>query len=74
MRTQQVLLLVALAAVALIGTGANGGITSSYRRKLDATADMPLDADVFKPPPGYNAPEQARFSADFFSFLYDSSL
>jgi hypothetical protein len=62
MRTQQVLLLVALAAVsalALIGTGANGGITSSYRRKLEATVDMPLDADVFKPPPGYNAPEQA---------------
>jgi hypothetical protein len=62
MRTQQVLLLVALAAVsalALIATGASGGITSSYRRKLDATADMPLDADVFRPPPGYNAPQQA---------------
>jgi hypothetical protein len=45
---------------ALISTcGAQGGITSSYRRKLDVTADMPLDADVFRPPPGYNAPQQA---------------
>ena len=38
---------------------AHGGITSSYRRELEATADMPLDADVFRVPPGYNAPQQA---------------
>ncbi|KAI5068227.1 hypothetical protein GOP47_0016572 [Adiantum capillus-veneris] len=39
-----------------------GGVTSSYRRKLDATVDMPLDSDVFKVPSGYNAPEQVHIT------------
>ncbi|MCO5598010.1 hypothetical protein L7F22_052099 [Adiantum nelumboides] len=39
-----------------------GGVTSSYRRKLDATVDMPLDSDVFKVPDGYNAPEQVHIT------------
>ena len=38
----------------------HGGVTSSYRRKLAATVDMPLDSDVFKVPQGYNAPQQAN--------------
>jgi hypothetical protein len=38
--------------------GARAGRTSEYRRKLGSAIDMPLDADVFRPPPGHNAPEQ----------------
>ncbi|KAJ4809274.1 Purple acid phosphatase [Rhynchospora pubera] len=40
----------------------NGGVTSSYRRKLAGTVDMPLDADVFRVPPGYNAPQQVHIT------------
>jgi len=46
-----------LAALFLV---ADAGVTSRYRRKLEATADMPLDADVFRVPPGYNAPQQVN--------------
>ena len=46
--------------VLLGGGGADAGVTSSYRRKLEATVEMPLDADVFRVPPGYNAPQQVR--------------
>ena len=35
----------------------NGGITSSYVKRLEATVDMPLDSDVLRVPPGYNAPQ-----------------
>uniref|UniRef100_A0ACD5TL11 Uncharacterized protein n=1 Tax=Avena sativa TaxID=4498 RepID=A0ACD5TL11_AVESA len=52
------LLLLLLAAAA----GASGGVTSGYRRKAEATADMPLDADVFRVPPGYNAPQQVHIT------------
>ncbi|KAK9269977.1 hypothetical protein L1049_025550 [Liquidambar formosana] len=40
----------------------NGGITSSYARKNDISADMPLDSDVFQVPPGYNAPQQVHIT------------
>jgi len=40
----------------------NGGITSRYVRKLEATVDMPLDSDVFRVPCGYNAPQQVHKS------------
>lgn len=36
----------------------NGGVTSSFIRKVEKTVDMPLDSDVFRAPPGYNAPQQ----------------
>lgn len=39
----------------------NGGVTSSFVRKVEKTIDMPLDSDVFKVPPGYNAPQQVFF-------------
>ena len=39
----------------------NGGKTSSFVRKVEKTIDMPLDADVFQVPPGYNAPQQVPF-------------
>ncbi|CAA0807654.1 Purple acid phosphatase 10 [Striga hermonthica] len=37
-----------------------GGITSSFVRKFDESEDMPLDSDVFREPPGYNAPQQVH--------------
>lgn len=36
----------------------NGGETSSFVRKVEKADDMPLDSDVFRVPPGYNAPQQ----------------
>ncbi|KAF6146742.1 hypothetical protein GIB67_009028 [Kingdonia uniflora] len=36
----------------------NGGITSSFFRKVEPSVDMPFDSDVFRVPPGYNAPQQ----------------
>ncbi|PSR99636.1 Purple acid phosphatase [Actinidia chinensis var. chinensis] len=40
----------------------NGGITSNYVRRNDLSADMPLDSDVFRVPPGYNAPQQVHIT------------
>ncbi|CAN6221200.1 unnamed protein product [Urochloa humidicola] len=40
--------------------GARAGLTSEYRRHLGSAIDMPLDADIFRPPPGHNAPEQGH--------------
>ncbi|CAH8352950.1 unnamed protein product [Eruca vesicaria subsp. sativa] len=40
----------------------HGGTTSSYVRRLEATADMPLDSDVFRVPPGCNAPQQVHIT------------
>lgn len=36
----------------------NGGKTSAFVRRVEESADMPLDSDVFKVPSGYNAPQQ----------------
>jgi hypothetical protein len=38
------------------------GVTSTYRRKHQASDDMPLDADVFAVPPGRNAPQQVHIT------------
>uniref|UniRef100_A0A6N2L4H2 Purple acid phosphatase n=1 Tax=Salix viminalis TaxID=40686 RepID=A0A6N2L4H2_SALVM len=40
----------------------HGGKTSSFVRKVEKTVDMPLDSDVFKVPPGYNAPQQVHIT------------
>ncbi|CAN6821162.1 unnamed protein product [Brassica oleracea] len=40
----------------------HGGTTSSYVRRLEATLDMPLDSDVFRVPPGCNAPQQVHIT------------
>ncbi|XP_077253121.1 purple acid phosphatase-like [Tasmannia lanceolata] len=40
----------------------NGGFTSSFVRKVEKTVDMPLDSDVFRVPPGYNAPQQVHIT------------
>ncbi|KAG9456805.1 hypothetical protein H6P81_001313 [Aristolochia fimbriata] len=39
-----------------------GGITSSFLRKREKSRDMPLDSDVFRVPPGYNAPQQVHIT------------
>ncbi|GAB4853856.1 prolyl aminopeptidase [Ancistrocladus abbreviatus] len=40
----------------------NGGVTSRYVRRLEQSVDMPLDADVFRLPPGKNAPQQVHIT------------
>lgn len=64
-RAEFVLLCLSLNTVELC----NGGITSSYIRKNDISVDMPLDSDVFRIPPGYNAPQQVLFVVASFSKL-----
>lgn len=44
----------------------NGGITSPYVRRADRSIDMPFDSDVFRPPEGYNAPQQVNFILSSF--------
>lgn len=60
MGKQRLAFLLALIAVAGLAVRCNGGVTSAFRRKLAASVDMPLDADVFQVPAGYNAPQQVR--------------
>uniref|UniRef100_A0A7N0T7D1 Purple acid phosphatase n=1 Tax=Kalanchoe fedtschenkoi TaxID=63787 RepID=A0A7N0T7D1_KALFE len=40
----------------------NGGVTSRFVRKPEESQDMPLDADVLRVPPGYNAPQQVHIT------------
>lgn len=49
----------------------DAGITSSYVRNNDLDIDMPLDSDVFRVPPGYNAPQQV-FSVSVIFCLFFS--
>jgi hypothetical protein len=44
-------------------------LTSEYRRKLEATVEMPLDADIFRVPPEYNVVQYAAL----ISFLRSSA-
>ncbi|KAF6162910.1 hypothetical protein GIB67_021059 [Kingdonia uniflora] len=51
----------------------NGGITSSFVRKVESSIDMPFANDVFRVPPGYNAPQQVyplegsmKFDGDYY--------
>lgn len=43
----------------------NGGISSSYARSNDISADMPLNSDVFAVPSGYNSPQQVSINLLF---------
>ncbi|KAL9270293.1 Purple acid phosphatase 2-like protein [Drosera capensis] len=40
----------------------HGGKTSRFSRRNDISVDMPLDSDVFRIPPGYNAPQQVHIT------------
>ncbi|KAL5847730.1 hypothetical protein ACOSQ3_011254 [Xanthoceras sorbifolium] len=56
---------VVLILVLLISTVAefsNGGRTSSFVRTANLSLDMPVDSDVFRVPPGYNAPQQVHIT------------
>jgi hypothetical protein len=55
------LVLVVVCLILSVSELCNGGITSSYVRNDDLSLDMPLDSDVFRVPPGYNAPQQVCF-------------
>uniref|UniRef100_A0A7N0V3Y6 Purple acid phosphatase n=1 Tax=Kalanchoe fedtschenkoi TaxID=63787 RepID=A0A7N0V3Y6_KALFE len=39
-----------------------GGITSGFVRSINYSLDMPLNSDVFRAPPGYNAPQQVHIT------------
>ncbi|CAD5174477.1 purple acid phosphatase 2-like [Musa acuminata AAA Group] len=53
-----------LLAVILVGVvnRSDGGVTSGFVRKVEKTIDMPLDSDIFRVPPGYNAPQQVHIT------------
>ncbi|KQK13354.1 purple acid phosphatase 2 [Brachypodium distachyon] len=55
-------LLVLIVLAACTTAVASAGVTSPYRRSLMGVPPMPFDADVFRPPPGYNAPEQVHIT------------
>lgn len=71
------LLLLLLLVVGLISSAAkfsNGGRTSSFVRSANLSLDMPLDSDVFRVPPGYNAPQQVIFKSFFLILFYWNGL
>ncbi|WOL08022.1 purple acid phosphatase 2 [Canna indica] len=53
-----------LLVAALVGfvRRCDGGVTSSFVRKAEKTISMPMDSDVFRVPPGYNAPQQVHIT------------
>ncbi|CAN6714368.1 unnamed protein product [Malus baccata var. baccata] len=52
---------VVLAMVLSLTVVCNGGVTSTFVRKVESTVDMPHESDVFFAP-GYNAPEQVHIT------------
>ncbi|XP_008236959.1 PREDICTED: purple acid phosphatase-like [Prunus mume] len=55
-------IVVVLGFVLSLAVVCNGGKTSSFVRKVEKSGVMPLDSDVFKVPPGYNAPQQVHIT------------
>lgn len=55
---QRATIFVVLGLILNLGVVCDGGKTSTFVRQIDRGLDMPLDSDVFKVPPGYNAPQQ----------------
>ncbi|BBH09355.1 Purple acid phosphatase 5, partial [Prunus dulcis] len=55
-------IVVVLGLVWSLAVVCNGGKTSSFVRKVEKSGVMPLDSDVFKVPPGYNAPQQVHIT------------
>eukprot|EP00249_Psilotum_nudum_P011151 c22992_g2_i2 orf=2-1132(-) len=52
----------ALAVLSMNIAVCNGGVTSTYKRKLEAAGDMTMDSDVFRVPDGYNTPQQVHIT------------
>lgn len=48
----------AVAVVGLTMISSSSTAVSSFVRSSSLSPDMPLDSDVFRVPPGYNAPQQ----------------
>nr|AAD20634.1 purple acid phosphatase precursor [Anchusa officinalis] len=61
-KTKNLIIFVSLILAFNAATLCNGGITSRFVRKLAAATDMPLNSDVFRVPPGYNAPQQVHIT------------
>ncbi|XP_029118054.2 purple acid phosphatase isoform X2 [Elaeis guineensis] len=61
-RRLAVALALSLVVVVELAGRCHGGVTSSFVRKTEKTVDMPLDSDVFRVPPGYNAPQQVHIT------------
>ncbi|XP_031489291.1 purple acid phosphatase 2-like [Nymphaea colorata] len=64
MRAMEKSMILALLLILVLSSSktSNAGTTSSFVRKLGASQDMPLDSDVFRVPPGYNAPQQVHIT------------
>ncbi|MQL72427.1 hypothetical protein Taro_004779, partial [Colocasia esculenta] len=59
------LLAVGFAVAVLLMSAApvcRAGVTSAFVRVDQKAVDMPLNADVFRVPPGYNAPQQVHIT------------
>ncbi|EOY14890.1 Purple acid phosphatase 10 isoform 2 [Theobroma cacao] len=55
-------LVIAVGLIFSVAEVCNGGKTSSFVRNDQLSHDMPLDSDVFRIPPGYNAPQQVHIT------------
>lgn len=66
----RILILVLLGLILCHVEVCDGGTTSSYVRSVDFSKDMPIDADVFRLPPGYNTPQQVSFNIACFFFYF----
>lgn len=50
--------LLVLGLVLNVAVVSNAGKSTTFVRKVEKAVDMPLDSDVFRLPPGHNAPQQ----------------
>nr|GMC78272.1 purple acid phosphatase 2-like [Ipomoea batatas] len=61
-RTRYYVVAVVVGVVLSAAILCSAGISSTYVRNVEKSADMPLDSDVFRVPPGYNAPQQVHIT------------
>nr|GMC87477.1 purple acid phosphatase 2-like [Ipomoea batatas] len=61
-RTRYYVVAVVLGVVLSAAILCSARISSTYVRNVEKSADMPLDSDVFRVPPGYNAPQQVHIT------------
>ncbi|PKI35196.1 purple acid phosphatase 2-like [Punica granatum] len=59
---RRALVLAFLAFSSLASEPVDGGTTSAFVRSANLSLDMPLWSDVFRVPPGYNAPQQVHIT------------
>ena len=64
-----IILVLGLLLVLNVAVISNAAKTSSFTRKDEKSGDMPFDSDVFRPPPGHNAPQQVFLALFCFSFF-----